>query len=196
MNTPIQESAAVDLAFDWGGELFWRLVQRALWWPSAGALVLTDLHLGKRDCHGCEANVVAELRRVDALVSRFSPSRIVFLGDLVDVTAYRKPIVFKQLQCALASWRGISCFSIIGNHDRPLLDHLADIGLCMRPEGTALGPIALVHHPECAEEGRPTLCGHWHPCTKAGEPCFHFADNRIVLPAFGSIASRRGLRME
>ncbi len=65
------------------------LPNRAVFWREARMLIVADLHLGKGQCfhdRGVPVPVgttAADLDRLSALLDRYHPDRLLFLGDLV-----------------------------------------------------------------------------------------------------------------
>lgn len=185
----------------WGGERWTLLAERALWWERRGTLVVADVHLGKAasfraaglpvpDGHG-----EADLRRLSALIGRFSPERLVLLGDLLHARTGRSPQTLAELAGFRARHPRLSVLLVRGNHDTSAGDPPHELGFvaCDEPRTSPDdGLIAFAHHPSVAID-RPALCGHLHPAVtlrgaghRARPACFWFGPSRCVLPAFGT----------
>jgi metallophosphoesterase superfamily enzyme len=93
--TLAESSESTTSTVRWAGELLHLLPERALWWPAAGVLFVADLHLGKAATYRALGQPVPggttqeNLARLDALIARWSPRRIVFLGDFLHAAQAR-----------------------------------------------------------------------------------------------------------
>jgi uncharacterized protein len=198
-------SASPPCEVRWAGEALHLLPERALWWPAAHALFIADLHLGKAATYRALGQPVPggttqqNLARLDALVARHAPRRVVFLGDFLHAQQARTVL------SSVATWRaghaGIAMTLVRGNHDSRAGDPPAALGIEVVDEPWLLGPFACCHHPQ----GHPThfvLAGHLHPvCRLHGRgrdslrlPCFINEPDRAILPAFGEFTG--GMLME
>lgn len=189
---------AQDLAIDAGGDTLILCPEHAAFWPAARALLVADAHVGKaasfraRGVAVPEATTGETLAKLDALIARHEPARIVFLGDFL----HARESHARQTLAALARWRerheDLELVLIEGNHDRHAGSPPASLGIECVGEPLLLGPWALCHHPQ-EITGRFVLAGHLHPaCRIAGRsesvrlPCFWFGAHLGVLPAFGA----------
>jgi len=189
-------SSASPFPVRWAGEALQLLPERALWWPAAGVLFVADLHLGKAATYRALGQPVPggttreNLSRLDALIGRHAPRRIVFLGDFLHAAQARTVLA------AVAAWRarhaGIAMTLVRGNHDSRAGDPPAALGIETVEEPWLLGPFACCHHPQ-AHATHFVLAGHLHPvCRLQGPgrdsvrlPCFASDERQAVLPAFG-----------
>jgi DNA ligase-associated metallophosphoesterase len=171
---------------------------RALHWRRRGMLLVADPHFGKAASFRAMGVPVpagtteGALARLDGLVARLAPERIVFLGDFLHAREGRNAETFG----AVAAWRarhsGVEMQIVRGNHDRRAGDPPAEVGIACIDGPVLEGPFALAHHP-VAIAGAYVLAGHVHPCavlTGAGRqrerlPCFLIGPEVAVLPAFG-----------
>lgn len=172
---------------------------RALWLPQFGALLITDLHLGKASHfrkHGLyvPGDVLgSELARLDALLAHYNPKQLVVLGDLFHSKHNDEWEGFGQW---LLAQPGLELHLVRGNHDILPDAHYADYGLIVHNETMPLGPFQLCHHPcepDQLPEDRYVLSGHIHPGVVLGNssnrlrlPCFWFGQRAGLLPAWGS----------
>ncbi len=162
--------------------------------PEERMLVVADLHLEKSAAFARFGQMLppydslATLSRLEAVVNRVRPERLVLLGDsfhradLVPQAGSEAGVILARLASAVQfTW-------ITGNHDphHPLtlpgesLPHLD------------LADVRLRHEPEA--DGRPEIVGHLHPAarlaTRAGmqrRRCFLASNKRLLMPAFGSL---------
>jgi uncharacterized protein len=172
---------------------------RAAYLPSADALVLADLHIG-RDATSNVAFPLGERRdltgRFESLLDRFSPTDVLFAGDVLhafDRLPEEVHDTFADLE-ALADGAGATLVVVRGNHDTRL-DELTDTYAAYR-----LGDDTLVcHGHEEPDESAPRyVIGHDHPAIEIEgkrRPCYLHGPNAyrdsdlLVLPAFTRLAS-------
>lgn len=181
--------------FEFGSERVVLLPERAVWWPKESSLFVTDLHLGK-DATFRNAGIplphvfARDLAKLDQLIARLDPSRLIVLGDLIHARTGRGTAVIN----AVAEWRArnaqIEMLLVRGNHDRHAGDPPQSWQIRCLNAPAFLGPWNLVHTPTF-EEASPTLAGHLHPkyrLSRGSEeirlPCFLRRNSTLVLPAF------------
>ena len=175
-------------------------------WDEARMLILSDLHLG-RSAHFQRRGIPlpaggqeATLSRLDSVLGRLRPERVVFLGDLFHSR-------YNAEWMAFVDWRrrwNLPFTLVRGNHDiLPARAYeMADLEIVERLDCGSLG---FVHDPavdparDPADESAPArftpwiLCGHLHPRVtirlpgrqSARRPCFHLSGRILTLPAFG-----------
>jgi len=175
------------------------LPEKAIYLPDWQTLLVADLHLGKSETfqhYGIPiANRVNQetLDRLAQLCQRFQPQCLVILGDLFHS---RLALVDEVLDPWAAFLHGLTAevVLLIGNHDRPFVQHLPQILNQHITETLALGSLLLSHNPQ-SQPDRLNLCGHVHPCLKLTTrldslrlPCFYVdrPQSLILLPSFGS----------
>lgn len=185
----------------------WLLPEKAGWLPDPRTLLIADAHLGKAHTfrrfgvpvpHGTTEET---LGRLSALVARWQPARIVFLGDLLHSAHART----RATLAALASWRALHAHVhltlVRGNHDDRAGDPPAALGFEVVDEPLSLGGLLLCHHPRERADGY-VLAGHVHPCVSLRGPahdsvrlpCFWLGDRVGVLPAFGAFTGMHPVR--
>ena len=182
------------------GEPIRLLPERALFWPSACALIVADLHWGKAAAFRSAGIPIPggatrrDLERLDTVIARTGARRLVVLGDLFHARAGR---VASRTLAALRDWRmareTLEIQLVRGNHDRHAGDPPADLRVNCLDGPAFLPPFVLRHEPAVSETGY-TLAGHVHPgIVLAGRglfrerlPCFVVGERMAVLPAFGS----------
>lgn len=170
--------------------------QKAIFWKSQNALLLSDLHLGKIN-HFRRAGIPVPSKANDHnlevlidVVRLCNPARIVCLGDLFhshynaewevfgEVVRYFSPITFEL---------------VLGNHDIMGKYQYSRKGIHIH-DALQIGKFLLTHHPlESVPEGMYNIAGHLHPgVSLRGKgrqaltlPCFFFGQNQALLPAFG-----------
>jgi DNA ligase-associated metallophosphoesterase len=174
---------------------FWVSPERCLFWEEENTLIVADMHLGKSG-HFRKSGIAIpqtvykdDLQRLISQLYFFKVDRLIFVGDLTHSTANKELDLFVK-------WR--RDFSLLeielikGNHDilkdnwykdtniSVTLDHLIKDRFCFR------------HDAELCDEEYYTFSGHVHPgISLKGKgqqslrfPCFYFAKNQCILPAF------------
>lgn len=189
-------SSASQFPVRWAGESLHLLPERALWWPEARVLFVADLHLGKAATYRALGQPVPggttgeNLARLDALIERHAPRRIVFLGDFLHAAQART--VLDTVENWRARHPGLAMTLVRGNHDSRAGDPPDTLGIEVVDEPFLLGPFACCHHPQ-SHATHFVLAGHLHPvCRLYGPgrdsvrlPCFVSEARQAVLPAFG-----------
>ena len=172
--------------------------ERAVYWPRRRMLLVADPHFGKSAAFRAlgvfvpKGTTADALSRLNALIARLSPARIVFLGDFLHAKEGRSEETFAALAAWRSAHRDVEMQIVRGNHDRRAGDPPEEVGIfCV--DGPVLDPpFALAHHPGKVP-GTYVLAGHIHPCAVLVGParqterlsCFWFGREVGVLPAFG-----------
>ena len=178
------------------GHDFVPLAERALFWPRHAALIVADLHLEKASWYAAHGQPLppydshATLDRLAELAARLGARAIWCLGDSFhdrDAADRVAPAVAERL-FALARERQL--LWIAGNHDGlsagawggTVADELEVDGIMLR-------------HQCRTGDSRPEISGHFHPKLRVelrgrlvSRPCFALDAQRLILPAFGSLA--------
>ena len=180
-----------DLTF--AGTVLTALPERALWWQKASLLCVSDLHLGKSDRVARNKGTMLPpyetqdtLGRLDALIARYDPKRVICLGDSFD-----DPAAVASLDDQMHVWlsrmqAGREWIWIEGNHDPGALA----VGGSFR--GTySLQDLTFRHIADGSQSAE--ISGHYHPKSRVSargastsRPCFVCDDDRIMMPAFGT----------
>ncbi len=167
----------------------------ALFWPEQSLVVVADLHFEKGSSFARKGQLLPPydtrdtLDRLARVLQRFSPRRVVCLGDSFhdgDAASRLAPPEAERLRrfTKAYDWTWIA-----GNHDPAPPDGLGGRVVAELAEG----PLLLRHEP--GESSRGVVCGHFHP--KATVPtrarpitgrCFVTDGTRLILPAFGAYA--------
>lgn len=189
------------------GQALQLLAEKAVWWPAQRALLVADVHIGKAVTfralgvpvpRGTTSETLAAL---GALVERWQPRRVIFLGDFLHSAHAHAPATLG----ALARWRArhadLALTLVRGNHDDRAGDPPPKLGIEVVDEPLRIDTLALCHHPR-AQPGAYVLAGHLHPSVSLGGrahdrlrlPCFHFGAAVGVLPAFGSFTGMHPIR--
>jgi DNA ligase-associated metallophosphoesterase len=187
-----------DAVVEIAGERLALCVERAVYWAERRMLLVADPHFGKAASFRAlgvrvpRGTTSGTLGRLDALIARWAPQRVVFLGDFLHAREGRNAETFD----ALAAWRArhaaIEMQLVRGNHDRRAGDPPSEVGIACVDGPVVEPPFSLAHHPR-AVTGHYVLAGHVHPCAvlvgaarqRERLPCFHFGSDVGVLPSFG-----------
>ena len=185
-------------AVNWAGAELHLLPERAAWWPAGKTLFIADLHLGKAATYRALGQPVPagttqeNLARLSALIARYTPQQVIFLGDFLHAAAARTPDVLGALQQWRTQHAAVEMTLVRGNHDSRAGDPPASLGIVVVDEPYLHGPFALCHHPQ-QHATHFVLAGHVHPvCRLIGPgrdslrlPCFVAQTHQAILPAFG-----------
>ncbi|MCY0387816.1 ligase-associated DNA damage response endonuclease PdeM [Robbsia sp. Bb-Pol-6] len=191
------ESLVTSLAIEVAGRPLWLCPERAAFEPLTRSLLIADVHFGKAATFRAAGIAVPDgttgdnLARIDQLIARHAPQRIVFLGDLL----HARPAQAASIVAALSAWRArhptLELILVRGNHDMHAGSPAAQLRIEEVDEPWRLGGWTLCHHPGTVA-GEYVLAGHEHPTFHlrgAGDalrlPCFRFGAALGVLPAFG-----------
>lgn len=176
---------------------FYLLPERAVYWHDASTLIVTDLHLGKSG-HFRKSGIPVphqvnktNIRRLDSLVNRVQPDRLLILGDLFHSDINREWFQFEE-------WRNkydqLDITLIIGNHDTLHASFYSATNLKIYND-LIEGDFRFIHHPKDStmSEKKYNFSGHIHPAIKLkGKgrqslklPCFYQKKQQLILPAFG-----------
>jgi DNA ligase-associated metallophosphoesterase len=180
-------------AFTFCGQTLHALANGALWWPDAGLLCVSDLHLGKSERMARRGGPVLPpydttdtLTRLDAALDATGARRVICLGDSFDDVAAHGALTVEHKDWLLRMMAGRDWTWVEGNHDPGPLDlpgtHRADL---------RTGPITFRHIAQPAAHGE--VSGHYHPKarvalrgTSVARACFLTDASRVILPAFGT----------
>ncbi|MEM9421540.1 MAG: ligase-associated DNA damage response endonuclease PdeM [Pseudomonadota bacterium] len=165
----------------------------ALILPELRVMVVSDLHFEKGSSYARKGvllppyDTTATLRRLAHAVERYSPQKIISLGDAFhDEGAEDRmspdDMAHLSVLCGATEW-----VWVFGNHD-PHPPRRFKGRACYKFE---IGGLVFVHEPGDVSDW--SVAGHLHPCAVAlGEgrrlrrPCFITDGTRLVMPPFGA----------
>lgn len=178
------------------------LLDRAVYVPKYGALLLSDVHLGKAETFQMAGVPVPNqvngetLERLRSHCKQVLPQQILILGDLF----HSRQGMVAEVENAWAQFlkdTDANVTLIMGNHDRAALAPTFDMAYSSDP--VSLGKLLLSHEPIIKTDNLPNnhlnICGHVHPVVqlqssidKLRLPCFYHEHQlqRLTLPSFGS----------
>lgn len=173
-----------------------RLVQgRALFWPRESALLVADLHLEKASFFAARGQMLPPydsretLERIALALRETAARRVYCLGDNFHDSKGAARLEAHAAGMLAALVRVVEWVWITGNHDHDLADPLGGTLV----DELELGGLALRHR---ARQGvtEPELSGHFHPKLvvhargrRIARPCAVRSENRMILPAFGTL---------
>src|SRR3954468_25099264 len=103
------------LPVNYAGETICLLPERAMWWPAGCVLFVADLHLGKAAAYRALGQPVPagttreNLGRLSALLHRYAPAELVFLGDFLHAAEARTVSMLSALAQWRESWANVAC---------------------------------------------------------------------------------------
>lgn len=167
--------------------------QRALFWESQSALIISDLHIGKT-AHFRKNGIAVpkdilekDLVRLEKLIEYFSAKKLIINGDLLHAGDNSDVDFFCEWRNRLPETE----FHLVeGNHDR--ISKNLEEKLCLTSKQNILevGDFIFVHDFDSEIENFQ-ITGHIHPGivmkTKIKNiklPCFAVTENQLLLPAF------------
>lgn len=175
---------------------------RALIWPERELVVVADLHLEKGSSFARRGMLLppydtrATLTRLERVLARFAPRRVISLGDgFHDAEACGRLGTADRERLRNLTAR-FDWLWLTGNHDPAPPE-----GLGGRSEAAIeIDGVTFCHLPNGAG-GAGEVAGHLHPVAsirargrKVTRPCFVASDTRLILPAFGSYTGGLNVR--
>ncbi len=178
-----------------------RILDRAVYLPESGTLVIADLHVGR--AAASEVDFPLDERgdlcgRLDTLLDPCPPEAVVIAGDILHAFD-RVPHGVEETLDTLAATveaAGATLTIVSGNHDA-MLGTLVD-GPLNFEHRLADGTVVCHGHEEPTTDADRYVIGHEHPaieiegqrhpCVLYGERAYDGADV-LVLPAFSRLAS-------
>lgn len=194
----MRQTARIELA----GEAVELLPERAVWWPKARSLIVSDLHLGKEHAFAAAGIavpggvIVETLERMTGLVRACGAERVIVVGDLLHTPTGVTPQVIERV----ARWRRslpVEWCLVAGNHDGAVDRVLESWSLRSLGRSHVEPPFRFTHEPEAGVVGTFTWSGHLHPGVRIGAgndsirlPCFAIGERLGVLPSFSLFTGR------
>ncbi|TDX00570.1 ligase-associated DNA damage response endonuclease PdeM [Dinghuibacter silviterrae] len=179
------------------GQTLWLTPQRAIFWESEKAILVSDCHLGKTGHFRKEGIAVPQavyredLARLVHLVQFFRAEQLIVVGDLFHSRDNKELELFRK-------WRGdlsaLEIHLVRGNHDILEDTWYTDANIEVHEGTWERGGLSFNHHPpEEQPKSGYLFTGHLHPAVTlvgAGKqalrfPCYYFGRNYAILPAFG-----------
>jgi len=173
----------------------WLTAQRSIFWEEQKALILSDLHFGKTG-HFRKSGIPVppmvykeDLQRLVALLNYFAPEQLIVVGDFFHSHANTELEWFKKWRDDLSY---IKIVLVKGNHDILKGAWYKQANIEVIEKELLIQPFLFTHDNCMRKKGVYSFCGHVHPgiylhgLGKQGIrlPCFYFAKDHCILPAF------------
>jgi DNA ligase-associated metallophosphoesterase len=184
--------------------------ERCIFWEEESILILTDLHVGKSS-HFRKAGIPIpqqvfqdDLNRLLQEITYFNPKKILITGDLFHSVENMEHMAFAVW---MKSFSAQEVILIRGNHEILTNADYEKLGLVVFEKEFTVGPFTFAHElPFEKKLGQYYFTGHLHPGVQISGrgkqvitmPCFYFAKDYCVLPAFSKftglfiVDSKRG----
>lgn len=177
----------------------WLSADRCIFWEEEKILIVSDLHFGKTG-HFRKSGIAVpqsvykkDLQRLFSQVQYFQPKKLIVVGDLFHSRENKELELFLK-------WRNdfpaLEIQLIRGNHDILHKSWYAQAGIEVVEEEIQITQFRFRHDKEIAAMGQTgyLFSGHIHPGVRISGmgrqslclPCFYFARDFCVLPAFSA----------
>lgn len=178
-----------------GQETFILLPEKALLRKATNDLIIADVHLGKGTHFNKAgmpipiASAQQDIQNLALLVHKYSPSTVIFLGDLFHSTINSEWDVFISF---LNLHQAIQFILVKGNHD--IIPEKYYKHAHFKVENNLEYESFILSHEPIVHD-KFVICGHLHPGIKMkGKakqsftlPCFYKTAQQLVIPAFGQL---------
>ncbi|MEO6488592.1 MAG: ligase-associated DNA damage response endonuclease PdeM [Ferruginibacter sp.] len=170
---------------------------RSIFWEEEKILILSDVHLGKsghfrKSGIGVPQTIFKEdMQRLISQLQYFKPRQLLIVGDLFHSSANKEHDLFTKWRKDLPS---IDVSLVKGNHDILRAAAYEQAGIDVYQEELKIGSFLFTHDINlCRSSELYCFSGHVHPAIRINGmsrqsitlPCFYFAKNHAILPAFG-----------
>jgi DNA ligase-associated metallophosphoesterase len=177
-------------------------ISGALFWEEQNTLIVADLHFEKGSSFALKGQPLppydtkATLARLDEVILRLHPRRVICLGDSFhDQGAVSRihddDLTHLRVLTAQTDWLWVA-----GNHDPVLPDGVGGIAV----HDFCAGKLTF-RHIAAADAVEGEISGHFHPkaaVATRGRPvtraCFVSDGRRVILPAFGAFTGGMNVR--
>jgi uncharacterized protein len=173
----------------------WLTAQRSIFWEEQKALIVSDLHFGKTG-HFRKSGIPVpqtiykeDLQRLISLLNYFKPAQLIVVGDFFHSHENTELDLFKR-------WRNdfpdLKIILVRGNHDILKDSWYKEAEIEVIEKELLKRPFLFMHDRCTDRDDVYTFCGHIHPgiylhgLGRQGLrlPCFYFAKDHCILPAF------------
>jgi uncharacterized protein len=166
----------------------------AVWWAAERVLVVADMHLEKGSAYASRGQLLppydsaATLMKLNRLVARYRPQRLIALGDSFHDRKAEQRMADDVRNSLVALAASLEMIWITGNHDPEIPSHLPG----SRHDKCRIGGLVFRHEPQRGQQPGE-IAGHLHPAAKVSgpqgrirRPAFVADGMRMILPAFGA----------
>lgn len=175
----------------------WLSAHRCVFWEEAKTLIVSDLHFGKTG-HFRKSGIAVpqavykeDLQRLVHLLQYFQPKQLVVVGDLFHSNENKELALFRKWRHDFPS---LHIHLVKGNHDILHDSWYRECHIHVTPDELHLDCFRFRHDLEApsVNGNHYFFSGHIHPGVRIkgpakqslSFPCFYFANNFCVLPAF------------
>jgi uncharacterized protein len=194
-----------DTMISFGGEDFIADLSGALIHVKSSTLIVADLHLEKGSFFAMRRQMLppydtaATLARLNAVVAKRGPKRIVALGDSFHDKGGPDRLPSEAIEALSHLGRLCEMIFIAGNHDPQGAGHLAGPLAGPSLDEMRIGGVTLRHEPKATPF--PQIVGHLHPVARVVSSkgslrrrCFAQGRDTLILPAFGAYTGGLNIR--
>ncbi|APY07310.1 phosphoesterase [Winogradskyella sp. J14-2] len=168
--------------------------QRAIFWKAQGALILSDIHIGKT-AHFRKHGIAVpddilhnDLNRLKQLIQHFNAKKIIVVGDLFHAERNTDVEIFKIW---LRQFLDLEWILVQGNHDRQSGHLMEELNIKVTSSLT-LDMFTFIHDNLGQNSVGFIISGHTHPGVllkgkgrqRLKLPCYQVTPWELVLPAF------------
>lgn len=187
-------------------QTLWLSPERCLFWEEDKSLIVSDIHLGKSG-HFRKAGIgipqtvfKEDLQRLIAQVQFFKPERLIVVGDFSHSNMNNELKLFEKWRKDLSQ---LPVHLVKGNHDILDNDWYTAHDITIHDEQMQTFPFTFMHElPAALPADDYVFTGHVHPGIRIDGlgkqslqfPCFYFAGQHAVLPAFGRFTGLHPVR--
>jgi DNA ligase-associated metallophosphoesterase len=171
-------------------------VEKVMYFQEKKILLVSDIHLGKVT-HFRKAGIgipraalKQDFRELNDIIEKYKPEKLVLMGDLFH-SSYN--VEWEYFIEFMEVFYDVDFILVKGNHDI-LSSNLYEKSLLKTVDQFRIEKLIITHEPlEVIDPDHYNIHGHIHPghLLRLGAkqslrlPCFHFSNQRGVLPAFG-----------
>lgn len=174
------------------------LPQKAIYWRELQTLLVSDIHLGKASHfrkHGLAIPMESgtdDLHQLDALLTLYTPKRILILGDLFHSDYNQEWEYFGVLRKKFAA---VEFQLVRGNHDILSDCDYEKHNILVHRKSLYESGFIFSHDFVQLKEEEFSISGHIHPGfvlhgrgrQSITLPCFYKKQNTLIMPAFGRL---------
>lgn len=178
-------------------QTLWLSPERCLFWEEDQSLIVSDIHFGKSG-HFRKAGIgipqtvfKEDLQRLVAQIQFFKPNKLIVVGDFFHSKMNNEIKLFEKWRSDLSA---LPIHLVKGNHDILHNEWYAAHSITIHEEQLHVHPFTFMHElPADSATEHYVFTGHVHPGIRIDGlgkqslqfPCFYFAGQHAVLPAFG-----------
>jgi len=183
----------------------WLSAERCIFWEEQKTLIISDVHFGKTG-HFRKSGIAVpqavykeDLQRLVSLLDYFRPGRLIVVGDFFHSHANLELDLFKRWR---SNFSHLQVDLVKGNHDILKESWYHDVNILVHKKDLTVSGFLFSHEHCNADKNVYSFCGHIHPgviINGLGKqslrfPCFYFAEDHCILPAFSKFTGSVNMR--